>query len=217
MNLRGILAGCLTAASLVLFSGATASALTLELATAGSTLEFNDTDNDGVVVFGGLLSDFSVNGTIGLSQPVLGGPNLAMLDLSSVHIGGFGNLQITLSDFGYDLPWASQSALFGIDGLSTGTVTASAFANGTQIGDTLVLGPGGFSDTTSALLSLGSDPFGLSIQILIAHGVHGLTTFDASAAVASVPLPAALPLFLGALAMLGFLGRRRKETGPAVA
>ena len=197
-----------------MFSGVTASALTLELSTGGSTLQIDDTDNDGVVVFGGLLSDFSFNGTVGLSQPVVGGPNLAMLDLSSIHVGGSGDLLITLSDFGYDLPWANQSALFGIDGLSSGTVTASAFVDDTQIGDTLVLGAGGFSDTTSALLSLGSDPFGLSIQILIAHGVHGLTTFDASAAVASVPLPAALPLFLGALAMLGFLGRRRKETGP---
>jgi len=64
-----------------------------------------------------------------------------------------------------------------------------------------------------------SDMAILSIELL--EGTQGgplanFETFDMSnARVAAVPIPAALPLFLSAIAALGFLGRRRKQLATA--
>lgn len=75
---------------------------------------------------------------------------------------------------------------------------------------------------TTITPSIGGD----NILQVIAFGAAGIdvvqlvVNFPSSGAVASltaVPLPAALPLFLAALAWLGWIGRRRREALPAAA
>ncbi|MHA1600392.1 MAG: VPLPA-CTERM sorting domain-containing protein [Alphaproteobacteria bacterium] len=62
-----------------------------------------------------------------------------------------------------------------------------------------------------------SDMAILSIRLLEGSQVALFETFDMSNAriVSAVPIPAALPLFLSAIAALGFMGRRRKKLAAA--
>jgi len=61
-----------------------------------------------------------------------------------------------------------------------------------------------------------SDMAILSIELLEGGQPGNFETFDMdNVRVAAVPIPAALPLFLSAIAALGFLGRRRKQMATA--
>ncbi len=78
--------------------------------------------------------------------------------------------------------------------------------------------PNGFGNPAT-FFGIVSDMAILSIRLL--EGTQGaptanFETFDmTNVRVSAVPIPAALPLFLSALAALGFLGRRRKQMAAA--
>lgn len=67
--------------------------------------------------------------------------------------------------------------------------------------------------TTAGYNNVGDCTFGCSRSLQQLY--HGITTqFDYSA-VSAVPLPAALPLFGTGIAILGFMGWRRKHNAPS--
>lgn len=67
------------------------------------------------------------------------------------------------------------------------------------------------SSTTGIKISLGDVIFGTDSQGNYVMNAPGKGIVNASFTLATVPLPAALPLSLAALGLMGFVGRRRKS------
>lgn len=99
---------------------------------------------------------------------------------------------------GNNIGWAGNAVAFG--------AAASPSQNGLRVGDELIL-TFDYSGTLDALVAAVSDMSGTS---RIAGHVLDCNNGDSCAAVAVVPVPAALPLLLGGLASLGFLRSRRR-------
>ena len=100
---------------------------------------------------------------------------------------------------GNTIDWAGEYAAFG--------ALASPSHNGLEVGESLLLAFD-YSGDEASLVNAILDPNG---NARIAFHVLDCTGGNSCAAVSAavIPVPAALPLFLGALAGLGFLRRRR--------
>lgn len=113
----------------------------------------------------------------------------------------------------FDLPTGFSNVT--LDLLAVGDDGGSAFLNQTYLGDFFWNGYGAYSFSTAnqslfhagtnlltfTVSNWGAGPTGLSYKAEINYG-----------APSAVPLPAALPLILSGLGVLGFASRRRKET-----
>jgi hypothetical protein len=137
--------------------------------------------------------------------------------------GGTGNLivSITGSDTNVDLPSDTalnngQSLTATVDGITFTFSTLGAFdisggALGNLAGDSSTIS----TKLGSAYLDLGGNFYQIEDP---GQGAYFYGTYSISAvALATTPLPAALPLFVGGLGMVGFLAHRRNRKALAAA
>ncbi len=100
---------------------------------------------------------------------------------------------------GNTIDWAGEYAAFG--------ALASPSHNGLEVGESLLLAFDYTGDEASLVNAI-LDPDGnarIALHVLDCNGGSSC----AASSMAVIPVPAALPLFIGALAGLGFLRRRR--------
>lgn len=220
---KSMLLGAATVCSLALGSAANAAfVLTLEDITApgSATVIYDGAGNDfsgvdGVIVYSGIVGNFNVNVTTGVSAPVIGP---GRLDLNSINVssGSGGTLVVRLSDTDFSGPaYPSYQAAYG--GTTDGSVDFSFLydAANTEFGGasfatgsfTASPGSNAFADDILGSI-LPTAPYSLSIVATITHGAGNLaTSFNAGAA--PIPLPAAAYLLGSALLGLGFARHRR--------
>jgi hypothetical protein len=177
--------------------------------------DFNPTV--GAVTFIGSVGNFSLNGTTGISKPVLGSATLPSLDLSSVEVSGpsgGGTLTIRFSDDFFGPTLGGVTASIGGTTPIGGTVLYSTFADASNVpfGTSTLLttqGPFGgpaFSGTTFANLGLLS--FSLTQEVVISHSSPGLVT-SFNAELKAVPDGGSTVAFLGAV-LVGLESFRRR-------
>jgi hypothetical protein len=185
----------------------------------------------GVIVFSGAVGPFFINVTTALSKPILGGPNLAQIDVNDVSVsGGAGTLKIMATDTDFTLP---DQELFpivltnAIGGTTGGTVSAQAYldeGNGEFVtvgahttGPQGPFGPGAFSGTSTFTVVPhlgGAGPFSLTEVLTITHtaGVH-VTSFDKELSASVVPEPGSVAGLVGiaAFGLIGWFYRRQRH------
>jgi hypothetical protein len=175
----------------------------------------------GAVTFNGALpnSSWVANVSTGLTYDIIGSASKPKLDLNSVNVSsvGGGVLLVGISAINYT---GSQSWQFQIGGTTEGAVFADAlfdaandpaFFQYTTVLGSLAGTDGAFSDQISGVLSDQdfASPFGMSINVLIAHDDDGITSFNAN--LSAVPEPCSL-ILLGC-SLLGLLGIGRRIGG----
>ena len=174
--------------ALVLAQAPTANALYLELydGTATTTVydnQFGDLDSTvGSVVFLGSIGVWDINVSTGVSQPILGGPLEAAMDLNSIdHSTAAGTLRIRLVD-DFLLGAMPTTGALAIGGTTDGTLTYNAqyFFWGSYIDQLGPFGPGAFSGSSTKPLPGAFNPFGVAQEVFITHDEAGTTSFDAS-------------------------------------
>lgn len=218
-----------------------ASALSVRLTDTVSgpiTIADNQVGDDLDPVIGELLYDSDVAATLlggafsliefsATTKPVIGSASLAELAIEVEVDSDFNaeSLTVEVTETGFTLGGANTwSGLHAIGGFTAGSVTAQAywdpgnvaFATTNSIG-----GPFSFGSTVdpfeafaATLLDseIGSNPFSMTTVLTITH-LQGdeLTEIASGAALSPVPVPATLPLLLGALGMAGFIARRKRR------
>jgi hypothetical protein len=199
-------------------------ALTLKLTQGVSTVTVVDGDGDGAVTFNGVVGNYNINVSTGLSKPVFpASPTFGKMDLNSVNVSGGsgGLLVIELSD--NDFPAFPSPGVLGgmVGGTTNGTVEAWAYKNDSNVlFDTVSpeadvhLGPftaGAFSGTASDTHGpLGPYSMTLVVNINHAPGTGVSSSFDFEV-VNTVPAPAGLILAATAVPFLGLLRRRMRK------
>ncbi len=208
--IRRFVLGVLLLVPLVFAQGASAAVVTFSnqasflTAAPGAVLEDFESSSLGATSF----ADFSVTSDANhrvTDEQFLGlGPTSGTQFLGVDVDGGIGTITFTFT---------SPTPIFGInmvDALDTGVAGSLTFSTST--------GAIGTVAPTSGLANANVLFFGItdfmtpftSISFTDTLGTDGVAFDDAYAQVSAVPLPAALPLFLSALAGLGLMGWRRR-------
>ena len=133
---------------------------------------------------------------------------------------------VTIGDTTFDTPAAGAtqpvynpilntfSGIFDVEftgfGSSTGAVFNSAPSGTCPVGDFCVL------ELFSTSAGTAAPEWAFQNITQLTNVTGGFYSIDPSPLSATVPLPAALPLLLSALAAMGLLGWRRKRTAPAL-
>ena len=189
--------------------------LTLSLDDGGGPTIVTDDDGDGVVSYGGVLTNFTINATTGVSKPALiGTPSL--FDLNSVNVSnGAGTLVLELSDTDFTTPGMLLTAAIG--GTTDGSVSYEAFvntANGDPFQGTLIDSeafsetPFAGSDMLALSLTPGS-PYSLGLRVSITHDSNSPTISSFNANI-RVPEPGVLGLASMGLLLTVFFARGRR-------
>lgn len=200
--------------------GANAFVLTLSDGSATITVA-DDGVGDANTVLGAITyigpigSYWIVNVTTGLSDPLIGGTNMASMDLNSVNLStAAGTLTISLSD-SFSLPYQTIVDTMKIGGTTNGAVLYEKYIGTaeldltTKIGTLSFMQPGAFSGEGTHSFDNPLGTLSMTQVVTITHGTGNLTTsFDASNEATSVPVPATFWL-LGA-GLLDLVGIRRK-------
>jgi hypothetical protein len=176
----------------------------------------------GAVTFNGSIDNFIVNVTTGVSQPLIGSPHQAFIDLNSVNVilSGASLLTISFTDTNFSLPFESNVSTNLVGGtLAAPSGSEVAFQSyldnsnspfGTEILlSSFIFGPGAFSGSSSTGVTT-NNPFSLTQVATLNFTGPGIVSFDA-ASHAAVPEPTSLVLLGSGMAGLGLLSRKRAQ------
>lgn len=171
----------------------------------------------GVISYSGIVGNFDINVTTGISKPVIGP---GALDLNSINVssGSGGTLVVRISDTDFTGPApATYNAAYG--GTTDGAVDfsflydvgnsefgGSSFASG---GFAAAPGNQSFSADLSGAVTP-ANPYSLTIVAAVIHS-SGVESTSFNAEVSAVPLPASAWLFGSALLGLAVSGRRLRR------
>lgn len=197
----------------------------LDAATVGELLY------DSAVAATTLSGAFSLIEFSATTKPVIGSPGMAQLaveiEANSDNQAEVLQFAVTETDFTLDgqSMWTGVHAL---GGFAAGSVLIEAFwdpGNAAFAATNSIGGPFAFGSTVDPFEGFGStlfesvqgsNPFSMTTVFTITHQAgDGLTEFASGASLAPVPLPASLPLLLGALGF-GALLKRRKTNSATV-
>ena len=198
-----------------------ANALSLQLTSGIFNATVNDPGNTGQVLFVGPFANFTVNVSVGLSDPILGSPTNPHMDLNSVTVANNvgGTLTIALTDTGFTgtggiVPFLNQIGGTLIPGSLTVKTYLDAgnnpFALTTLLTSLTFPGPGAFSGSDDGFGVTNATPYSLTQVITLTLPGGGSASFDSDLQT-TTPIPAALPLFASGLGVLGFAAFRRKR------
>jgi hypothetical protein len=206
--------------ALVVRSSPATAALVLTVSDGTNTFTVTDVDNDGSVVFSGVVGNFNVTIASGLSDPLLGTKAAPFMDIAAQAISGAGTLvKDTLTITLQDTDFTTLGTFTGINQLTAtslvGTITQTANYSASNLQDpsTLIcavtLNVGDPQPVQcSGPITNPKDPYSLELVLAWTPGVGGaLLSADGSLKV--VPEPASMLLFGLGLAGLGFWGRKR--------
>ena len=218
------LAALLAGAMLMMSFTTVANALTLRLTNGVNSVTVTDggvgdgNATSGVVMYNGLLGDFIINVSTGISNPVLGSFGSPFMDLNSINVStnfsAPSTLQIYLTDTFFTGVVPDFTSLIG--GVTAGTVAYKTyidsgnveFAETTLLTD-MIYNTGSFSGSaTSSLLPAISGPYSLTQEIDITHYIGAsVTSFNAT--IAPVPEPGTMVLLGFGMLGLAIYGKRR--------
>ena len=184
----------------------------------------NTADGDavfGAVGFDGILGDFFINITTGISKPLIGSLEVASLNFTSLNIsGGNGTLEIMLTDTDFNTPSGALILENALDGESVGgsTIFTQGFIDtaNAEFGNSFSLpiqgpfGPGTFSNTVSGEAGFVVAPYSLTETATITHTTGFTTSTSFSKELTATPEPSTMLLLASGLAGLGFFRWRRK-------
>ena len=171
--------------------------------------------------FGGSTTNFTVSGAVTPTMlPTLAALDLQTLDTTSTAAG---KLFVTATDTGYSLSAAMSQLATAVSQLTShfvfggGTSELKAWVNSSNLAYAMtgplvtdIMGPNG-SQTSSSPPSL-SNPFSITIQLILTTTGASQYSSDGSTTVTSVPEPGTMAAALAGLplAYMGLRSRRRK-------
>ena len=226
VDLKRLVAGAASAATLALSASAALAIPQLQLSDGTSTVTVTDQgvgDLDGLagaIVFSGQVGSYFINVTTGVTKPVLGSAEEPSLDLNSINVSGPGGgvLTIRFTETDYLSNSGTADIFSAIGGVTSGTMQYQTFASTTNdpFQQDLLVSDSGYLNgpfVFSALSTIAiSGTYSLTAVATITHSGSG-TQNSSFNAVVELPEPfLAPPLVLGSL-LLGstFIMRRRKQ------
>ena len=174
----------------------------------------------GAVTFNGVVGDFGINVTTGITKPVLGSASSPLLDLNSINVNftNPGTIVLEFSETDFTTGSSSLSFRSYIGGTTVGTLrfqtfgsnSNALFAQDTLIADSGVMTPPliGFEEMSNAALT---GTFSLTTVVTITHtGGSDNTSFNT---ILEIPEPHIAPaLIVGTMLIsANLLARRRRR------